>query len=172
MALYNLLFTFTVLAALVAQQPASRQPEHTMQSYLQAFSKATKDKDGRVTVPYYVDHTTVDATAFQGVKNTLVLSAPTPQVTHEEAMKHPELRDELEVRLTPTVLNQLKKLGVKDVATYFQGHTIRVTGKSSSAIYLCFPAVAVSTVLVERAEDITIIPDIAPKKPDDGKIKL
>jgi hypothetical protein len=125
---------------------------------------AVPDKQGRVTVSCPVASTLIDDKAFQGQKGYLVLQDPAPQVSMEEALKHPELRDRLEIRIAPAVLDRLKRLGIRDVAAHFQGRTVRVTGKSTSVLYLCFPAIAVTTVVVERIDDIEVIEDKAPSR--------
>ena len=165
MALINLLGIAAALMTLQPDAPLQPQPPKSGQEYVRAFHAAPRDKAGRITISCFVDTTSVDPQEFLGMKDALVLSAPKPKVTHEDALKQPELRDRVEVRLAPAVVEKLKKQGIKDVDAHFRGKTVRATGRAESTIYLCFPAMAVYTVVVEHVEDIKILPDNAPNKP-------
>ena len=170
MALHSLLCLLPALALLCsappqADVPLQRASPPPAQQFVKAFHAATPDKEGHITISIPVVVASVDEHEFRGVKGELVLAAPSPEVAIEQALKHPELRDRVEVRLTPGLIAKLKRLGIQDVAAHFQGREIRVKGKGDSTLYLCFPAVAVYTVLVERLEDIEVLPDAGPNKP-------
>jgi hypothetical protein len=125
------------LAAPAAFTPVSFQarPEGRMEPQIVlAFQSAPKDKQGRVTFSCPAERAYIDDNAFRGKKGTLVLTGPETQVNMEEALKHPEKRDQAEVRLSPEVVAQLKKLGITDVAAHFKGHTVKATGKPTSTI--------------------------------------
>jgi hypothetical protein len=107
-----------------------------------------------------VDHTYIESGDIQGTKGSLVLAVLEPNVPLNEALKHPELRDTVNVKIMPKVLAQLKRLGITDFEAHFKGRSIKVFGKTTSTIYLCFPAIAVSTVIVERIEDIEVMQDV------------
>ena len=123
---------------------------------------AVPDKQGRITVSCPVAGAFIDEKAFQGKKGSLLLQDPEPKASMEAALKNPQLRDRLEIRIAPAVVDRLKRLGIRDVEAHFKGCTVKATGKSVSTIYLCMPAVSVTTVIVERIEDIEVIKEKDP----------
>ncbi len=156
----------TALTALLASHSYGQQPTGGQLPAPSAVSdttnKFTTDKQGRATMTFTVERAEIDSKVYEGMKNTLVLYAPTPQVTMEAALKNPALRDQVEVRLSPAVQEKLKGQGIKDLSAHFRSHTVHATGKLHSMLYLCFPAVAVNTIVVDRLEDIQLLP--APAK--------
>ncbi|MBB6048764.1 ankyrin repeat domain-containing protein [Armatimonas rosea] len=72
----------------------------------------------------------------------------------EEILKNPKLRDHTQVKLTPSVVAALKAKGI----TEFIGKSIEASGKSETSLYLSRPAFEVTTVTVEKAEELAITP--------------
>lgn len=70
----------------------------------------------------------------------------------EEVLKNPRLRDYTQVKLAPTVAAALKAEGITELV----GKSIEASGKSESTLYLSRPAFEVTTVTVEKPEDIQI----------------
>lgn len=81
---------------------------------------------------------------------TLVLRHQPRQYLIDEVQKNPRLRDYTQIKLMPSVVAALKAKGI----TEFVGKTIQATGKTETSLYLSFPAFEVTTITVERPEDI------------------
>jgi Ankyrin repeats (many copies) len=85
---------------------------------------------------------------------SLVLLPPPCPSPMEEILKNPKLRDYTQVKLTPAVVAALKAKGITD----FVGKSVLASGKSETSLYLSRPAFEVTTVTVEKTEDIAITP--------------
>ena len=80
----------------------------------------------------------------------LALMPAPSQHPMDEVLKNPSLRDYIQIKLAPMVAAALKAKGI----TEFVGKSVTATGKSESHLYLAFPAFAVTTVTVEKVEDV------------------
>jgi hypothetical protein len=134
-----------------------RTPEAGGWRAYKVLQAAKPDKSGQITVSCPVAWASIDEKEFRGIKGYLTLHDPEPNVIIELALKNPQLRDRLEVRIAPSVVSRLQKLGIRDVAAHFKGSTVKVTGASTQVIYLCMPAACVTTVVVDRIEDLEVV---------------
>ncbi len=81
----------------------------------------------------------------------LLLPPPCPH-SMEEIFKNPKLRDYTQIKLAPSVVAALKAKGI----TEFVGKSVQASGKSESTLYLSRPAFEVTTVTVDKAEDLSV----------------
>ncbi|WP_309709295.1 ankyrin repeat domain-containing protein [Armatimonas sp.] len=83
---------------------------------------------------------------------SLLLLPPPCLSPMEEIFKNPKLRDYTQIRLTPSTVAALKAKGI----TEFVGRSIQASGKSESVLNLTRPAFEVTTVTVEKTEDLSV----------------
>ncbi|WP_395094934.1 hypothetical protein [Armatimonas sp.] len=84
---------------------------------------------------------------------SLVLLPPPCPHPMEEIFKNPKLRDYTQIKLAPSVVVALKAKGI----TAFVGKSLQARGKSESVLYLARPAFEVTTVTVEKFDDIQFV---------------
>ena len=151
------------IAATAAAAAQAQSPEPVLSPYTGAFpysvssgasplvksvAAAQADKEGRILLSGF--------RVADGLQNStgVMLSAPPVSSDPSVYFADPTVRDEVKVHLAPEVVARLKNLGIGDVSAHFKGKTLQVRGKRRQATYLCFPAVIVYTLSVERLEDI------------------
>lgn len=151
------------LAAMPAPSARVDLPGHQYQEAPATASEkkapvATKlpDHSHRITVKFVVERASANEDAFQGKRGYLTLSDPEPNIPFALALTNPQLRDRVQIKLAPEVVSRLKKLGIRDIAVHFKGRTISATGTAYPMLYLCFPAVSVTTVVVDSIDDLEV----------------
>jgi hypothetical protein len=85
---------------------------------------------------------------------SLILMPKEKNVPIADALKDSKLRDYTQVKLTKEVVAALKEKGITD----FVGQKINARGQSERSLYLCLPAIEVTTVIVMHPEDIIMFP--------------
>ena len=83
---------------------------------------------------------------------SLTLNPPPKDISVDEALKNSELRDYTRIKLMPAVVGALKAKGITELV----GTHVAASGKSERSIYLSFPAFEVTTIVVEKLDDLQI----------------